>query len=239
MTRLHALLAIAVALLACACSKPITVPPLAQADVGELNAAANFPHERYRLEPGDAIQIRYTHHPELAQDDVVRPDGKINAKLVGPIQVAGLTRGELAKLLVERTSDQVKNPEVIVSVTRYSEKFIYVAGQVARPGTVAYRRGLTPLQAITASGGFRESARYDSVILMRTGGDDEAFVARKLNLLQTTNDGVREPVALAPHDVLFVPRTDIADANIWVRQHLTDMIPLFRGLGVSIPVTAF
>jgi hypothetical protein len=36
-----------------------------------------------------------------------------------------------------------------------------------------------------------------------------------------------------------VPRTDIADANIWVRQHLTDMIPLFRGLGVSIPVTAF
>ena len=48
-----------------------------------MNAAANFPHESYRLEPGDAIQIRYTHHPEMTQDDMIRPDGKINAKLVG------------------------------------------------------------------------------------------------------------------------------------------------------------
>ena len=140
--------------------------------MAEMNAAANFPHELYRLEPGDAIQIRYTHHPELTQDDVIRPDGKINAKLVGPIEVAGLTRAQLGKLLSKRTADQLKDPEVVVSVTRYSEKFVYVAGEVARSGTIPYRRGLTPLQAITASGGFRETARYDSVILVRTGGSD-------------------------------------------------------------------
>ena len=126
-----------------------------------------------------------------------------------------------------------------MSVIRYSEKLVYVTGEVTRPGTLPYRKGLTPLQAITASGGFRDTARYDSVILVRTGGSDKTFIARKLNLAQTTNDGVKEPVALAPHDVVFVPRTEIADANIWVRQHLTDMIPLFRGLGVSIPITAF
>ena len=95
------------------------------------------------------------------------------------------------------------------------------------------------MQAITASGGFRDTARYDSVILVRTGGSEQTFVARKLNLAQTTNDGVKEPLTLAPHDVIFVPRTNVADANVWVRQYLTDMIPLFRGLGISIPVTAF
>ena len=96
MTQRLALLALAAAIVVGGCvSKPITVPPLTEVDMPEMNAAANFPHQWYRLEPGDAIQIRYTHHPEMAQDDVIRPDGKINAKLVGPIEVAGLTRGEL------------------------------------------------------------------------------------------------------------------------------------------------
>jgi len=204
-----------------------------------MNAAANYPHEKYKLEAGDAIQIRYTHHPEMAQDDIIRPDGRINAKLVGPIQAAGLTRIELADLLAKRTADQLKDPEVIVGVTRYGDKLVYVAGEVVRPGTLPYRRGLSPLQAITASGGFRDTARYDSVILVRTGGSDTTFIARKLDLLQAAQAGVKEPVSLAPNDVLFVPRTDIADANVWVRQHITDMIPLFRGLGISIPVSAF
>jgi len=240
MKRISVLLAVALAVLASGCSsKPITVPPLTETDLAEMNATANFPHEVYKLEAGDAIQIRYTHHPEMTQDDVIRPDGKINAKLVGQIQVAGLTKNELGQLLAKRTSDHLKDPEVVVTVTRFSEKLIYVAGEVARPGTLPYTKGLTPLQAITASGGFRDTARYDSVILVRTGGSEKKFIARKLNLAQTTNDGVKEPVALAPHDVIFVPRTDVADANIWVRQHITDMIPLFRGLGVSIPVSAF
>ena len=240
MKRIHVLLAVAIAVLVSGCSsKPINVPPLTEADMTTMTATANFPHEVYRLEPGDAIQIRYTHHPEMTQDDVIRPDGKINAKLVGQIEVAGLTKDELGKLLAKRTSDHLKNPEVIVSVTRFSDKLIYVAGEVARPGTLPYRKGLTPLQAITASGGFRDTARYDSVILVRTGGSEHKFIARKLNLEETTNAGVKEPVTLAPYDVIFVPRTGVADANIWVRQHITDMIPLFRGLGVSVPIGAF
>lgn len=240
MKRVLVLLAMGLASLVSACnSAPITIPPLSEADMAELNAAGNFPEKMYRLEPGDAIQIRYTHHPEMTQDDMIRPDGKINAKLVGQIEAAGLTKNELAQLLEKRTADQLKGPEVVIGVTRYSDKLVYVAGEVARPGTVPYRKGLTPLQAITASGGFRDTARYDSVILVRTGGSEDKFIARKLDLLQTTNTGVREPLALAPHDVLFVPRTNVADGNIWVRQHITDLIPLFRGMAVSIPVTAF
>jgi|SRR5262245_30414426 len=232
MKRTQVMLAIALAALAGCTSPPITVPPLTEADIGAMNAAANFPSEAYRLEPGDAVQIRYTHHPEMAQDDLIPPDGKINAKLVGEIDVTGMTAEQLEQLLVQRTSDQLKAPEVVVSVTRFSEKLVYVGGEVARPGTFPYRRGLTPLQAVAASGGFRDTARVDSVILVR-GGADNKFVARKLNLEQVVTDGVKEPIRLAPHDVIFVPRTDVADANIWVRQHITDMIPLFRGVGVN------
>ena len=227
----------AIAVGGCFSSPPITVPPLTGADVAALTASANFPHEGYRLEPGDAIQIRYTHHPEMAQDDVIPPDAKINAKLVGEIDVAGLTTEELEQLLAKRTADHLKDPQVVVSVTRFTEKLVYVGGEVVRPGTLPYRRGLSPLQAVAASGGFRDTARLDSVILLRTGGSENGFVARKLNLEQVVRDGVREPIALAPHDVLFVPRTEVADANVWVRQHISDMVPLFRGVGVGASPT--
>ena len=233
---LAAILAIAVS--ACS-SKPITVPPLTEADIAEMNAAANFPHEGYRLEPGDAIQIRYLHHPEMAQDDVIPADSRINIKLVGEIDVVGMTTEDLEQLLVKKTSEHLKNPEVAVSVIRFTEKLVYVGGEVGRPGTLLYRKGLTPLQAVAASGGFRDTARTDSVILLRFGSSDHNLIARKLNLEQVVTDGVKEPIPLAPRDVLFVPRTEVADANIWVRQHITDMIPLFRGLGVSIPISAF
>jgi polysaccharide export outer membrane protein len=137
-----AAMVLVIAVSACS-SQPITVPPLTDTDLAEMNATANFPHETYRLEPGDAIQIRYTHHPEMAQDDVIAPDGKINAKLVGEISVAGLTTDELEQLLVKRTSeDHLKDPEVVVSITKFSEKLVYVGGEVARPGTFPYRRRL-------------------------------------------------------------------------------------------------
>jgi protein involved in polysaccharide export with SLBB domain len=228
------ILAAILAIVALGCTTPpIAVPPLTDVDIAEMNAIANFPHEAYRLEPGDAIQIRYTHHPELLQDDVIPPDGKINAKLVGEIDVTGMTTDDLEKLLVKRTSEQLKNPVVVVSVTRFSDKLVYVGGEVGRPGSLVYRRGLTPLQAVAASGGFRDTARVDSIILLRTGGFDNNFIARKLDLEQTTNVGVRERINLAPHDVIFVPRTDVADANIWVRQYISDNIPFFRGVGIN------
>ena len=156
---------------------------------------------------------------------MIPPDGKINAKLAGEIEVVGLTAEEVEELLVKRTSEQLKNPEVLVSVPRFSEKLVYVGGEVARPGSHRYRKGLTPLQVIAASGGFRDTAHAESVILLRTGSSEKTFVARKLNLRQTANVGVEEPVVLAPYDIIFVPRTEVADANAWVRQHITDMVP--------------
>jgi protein involved in polysaccharide export with SLBB domain len=230
---MHAILIAAVALVLTGCTTPpITVPPLSQADIAELNSAANFPHLAYRIEPGDTIQIRYLHHPEMTQEEVVPPDTQINIKLVGEIDVGGLTADQLEDLLVKKTSEHLKNPEVVVSIVRFSPKTVYVGGEVVRPGTLPYRRGLTPLQAVAASGGFRDTARLDSVILVR-GGSEDNFVARKLNLEEVVTDGVREQIRLAPHDVIFVPRTDVADANIWVRQHISDMVPFFRGVGVG------
>lgn len=207
------------------CGTSVTVPALTPTDIPRLEAAANHPHKVYRFEPGDTITISYTFHSDLNQEVVVLPDGKITTHLVGSILVGGLTTIELEKLLVARTSDLLREPAVIVSVTKFAEKTVYVGGEVDRPGTMPYRKGLSPLQAIVAAGGFRPTAQTDSIILVRAAGPDEKFITRKLNLAEVITDGVREPIYLAPQDVLFVPKSAIAEADLWVKQHITDLLP--------------
>jgi protein involved in polysaccharide export with SLBB domain len=239
MTRNRVFVAIAglIAVGLTACGKPITVPPLKAEEVPTITSLGNFPDQIYKIEPGDTIQIRYLYHPEMRQEDIVRPDGKITANLLGEIVVGGMTTRELEAYLTKATADQLRNPDIVVSISKFADKQVFVGGEVTRPGPLPYRKGLTPLQAVIGTGGFKDTARLDSIIIVRFGGKDangkDQIMARKLDLDQVVNDGAKEPINLAPNDIVFVPRTEVANANIWVRQHITDMVPLFRGVGVG------
>jgi protein involved in polysaccharide export with SLBB domain len=212
--------------LLCACGPPITVPPLTLDEVPHIEEIGNYPHATYRIEPGDTLQISYTFHPEMKQDAVVQPDGKISATLAGPLTVGGLTTAEVENLLKEHTSKRLRDPEVVVSISDYAPKSVYVSGEVGKPGLIPYQKGLTPLQAITAANGFQDTAMAESVILVRTGGRGDEIVTRKLNLLETVTDGTKEPLHLAPHDIVYVPKTAIANADLWVKQHIRDLLPI-------------
>jgi protein involved in polysaccharide export with SLBB domain len=215
------------------CGRTITVPLLTPDQVAHVEAVGNYPERNYRLEPGDTLKIAYTFHSDMDQDGtVVQPDGKISATQVGELVVAGLTTAELEKTLVERTSDRLRNPEVVVTISKFSEKRVYIAGEVNKPGSVLYEKGLTPLQAAIAAGGFTEAARLDSVILIRPviNGDP---IARKIDLASVIADGNKELVYLAPHDVVYVPKTAVAEADLWVRQHIIEIVPFFRGTGIG------
>jgi protein involved in polysaccharide export with SLBB domain len=235
MTRLLSAVAAVPVIGLAGCGAPITVPMLSSADVPRLAAAANLPDGPYRLEDGDTIQIRYVFHPELNQDALIRPDGRIHAADVGDIEIRGMTTTDVEKRLVAATSWRLKDPVVSVSVVKYSEKSIYVGGEVGKAGALPYRRGITLLQAIVAAGGFKETARPETVILIRPGQNDQ-FVARTIDLAKVVNDGAPEPLSLAPHDILMVPRSEIANADLWVKQHITDLFPLFRGATMPLPV---
>jgi len=207
------------------CGAAISVPELTKEEVPRMKEAGNFPEHVYRIEPNDTLSIRYPFHQEMDQEAIVEPDGKVMATRIGRLPVAGLTTGELEALLKQKTSDRLKDPEVVVTIRKFSDKTVFVGGEVGKPGTIPYLKGMTPLQAVIAAGGFLATGRLDSVILVR-GTDSEArFIARTLNLEQTIADGSREPLFLAPHDIIFVPRTRIANANLWVKQHIVDLLP--------------
>jgi protein involved in polysaccharide export with SLBB domain len=215
----------------------MTVQPFSAAELAQLrNEAAEIERRGYRIEPGDTLLIKYPFHPEMDQEAMVRPDGSISATGVGAVPAAGLTSVELANQLKTQTSHRLRDPEVVVTISKYGERGVYVGGEVGRPQMLVYRKGLTPLQAVMAAGGFLPTARLDSVILVRPNGGTQPFLARKLDLASVVHKGETEPLVLLPQDVVFVPRTGIANANVWVRQHITDLIPFFRLDVPALPI---
>ena len=105
-----------------------------------------------------------------------------------------------------------------------------------RPGLIAYRKGLTPLQAVADAGGFRETALVESVVLIRSAPQADRFISRTLDLEAVVDEGADQPLELAPRDVLYVPKTRIAQADLWVDQHVTRLFPFIRGTSTSLPL---
>jgi polysaccharide export outer membrane protein len=195
-------------------------------------AASPDPGPEYRIQVGDQLHVRFLYQPDMSEQVPVRPDGRISLAATGEMTVVGLTPTEVEALVVEKTSAHLRNPEVTVIVTNLGEQRVYVGGEVFRPGYVALRPGMTPLQAVLQSGGFTKRAKLTSVLIM-TPGSDGRFSAARVDMEQVVNSGVPERVRLHPDDVLYVPPTWVADMNDVVDLYVRGLIPALPRVGVG------
>jgi len=210
-----------------ACSNPVGHIPELNPEQLRAKSVNQVPTEQaYKLVPYDSITVRFTYHPE--QDPkgpiAIRPDGQITLDATGAVQAAGRTPDELGKEIAAKSSTRLRNPEVLVTVTQYAPRKIYVGGQVKAPGIAQFQGEMTPLQAILDRGGFTTEAQIDSVILIRNTGGPEPIIGR-INVIQGLEDGLPEKITLLTNDILYVPMSGIARADLWVKQHLNDIIP--------------
>jgi protein involved in polysaccharide export with SLBB domain len=186
----------------------------------------------YRIQPGDQLEVKFLYQPEMNAAVPVRPDGRITLETTGEIDAVGRTPAELEETIRVRSADHLRDPAVVVIVTQLGEQRIYVGGEVLRPGYVVMRPGMTPLQAIVHAGGFKDTAQLDSVMLISRAGGGEA-VASRVDMDQVVSEGVPERLQLAPDDVIFVPRTRIANMNLWVDQYIRGLFPTLPRVGAG------
>jgi protein involved in polysaccharide export with SLBB domain len=188
--------------------------------------------DEYRIQAGDELHVRFTFQPEMNEQIPVRPDGRISLATTGEITATGLTPAELERVVARKSEHRLKNPEVVVVVTKIAEQRVYVGGEVLKPGYVTLQAGMTPLQAVVQTGGFRTTAKLDSVLLL-TPGEGGKFSAARMDMEQVVQDGVPERVRLHPGDVVYVPTTWIADMNVVVDQYVRGLIPALPRVGVG------
>lgn len=186
----------------------------------------------YRLQPGDRLNIKFPYHGRHNQELPVRPDGKISLEVTGEIVAEGLTPIELQDVIKERSLKYLKNPEVVVVVTQVGDRRAFVGGEVGRPGYVAVADGMTPLQAVLAAGGFKDTAAKNSVLYIARGSNG-AYQASRVDLDAVVRDGVPETVRLNGNDVVYVPATRVANMNTFVDQYIRKMMPVDSRAGAT------
>jgi polysaccharide export outer membrane protein len=188
--------------------------------------------EPYRIRVGDLLDVRFYKTPELNLDKVpVRNDGKISLDLVGEVQAAGLRPEQLATELVQAYAKELEDPRIAVIVREFGGQ-VFVGGEVGGPASVKYVEGMTALQAIQTAGGFNDKASYENVILMRR--TSERYEGFRLFLKQAlSGDDYTQDVALQPNDVVFVPKSRVANLNMTVEQYITKNIP---AIPISLPI---
>jgi polysaccharide export outer membrane protein len=178
---------------------PVNVPPVGSSAVGP----------EYVIGPGDTIQIFVWRSPELSVTVPVRPDGKISAPLVEDMVAVGKTPSHLARDIETSLKEYVRTPQVSVIVTAPANAFnqVKVIGQVKSPQSLAYRAGMTVLDAILQTGGLTEFAAGNRAVLVRKDENGKE-TRRKLRLNDLVKKGrISDNVDLQAGDVLIVPES--------------------------------
>lgn len=179
----------------------------------------------YQIQPGDELNVSFYLSPEFNEAVTVRPDGKITMRLIGAIQAAGYTPTRLAEQIDKEYGSELRAPHATVRVKNMPNRVVYVEGEVTKPGAIPLAPGMTALQAIADAGGLTPDANDTAVLVRR----DVCGTPQKIDI--ALNKAMSDPASeadagLMPRDILLVPRSGIANADLWVQQHITKLLPI-------------
>ncbi len=190
------------------------------------------PRPEYVIQDGDALGIKFFLNPELNEEVVVRPDGRISLQLISEVVAAGRTPRELGRQLEQLYSSELDRPSVSVIVRSFSSQRVYVDGEVNQPGELEIVGSLTLLQAIARAEGFTELAKVRQLIVIRREADGRP---RTIPVdVRELRQGRDRDLTLKPFDVVYVPRTRIANVNQWIDQYIRKSIPVSFGFRIDV-----
>jgi protein involved in polysaccharide export with SLBB domain len=233
-----AALSLAFAAGACSAASPdvFSPAPRPSADFPNIDYATWSDSEPpYRLYPGDEVDMAVLSAPELNKTMIVQPDGRLNLALAGPVMVADRTISDAEQLISNAYARELLRPDVTLTV-RAAPLTVFVGGEVDKPGIYAMPGDINALQAVIMAGGFHPSAKRSQVVIIRRGPDGRAMM-RTVDLRAGLSDPAADLVPLRRFDVVYVPRTRISEAGLFVQQYFRDVSPVQVGFDYTIGPT--
>jgi polysaccharide export outer membrane protein len=164
---------------------------------------------KYKIGPGDSVQIFVWRYPEVSTTVPVRPDGYITAPLLEDIPASGKTPTELARDLEEALAVYLRDPLVTVIVQGFVGVFpeqIRVLGAATNAKSLRYVDGMTLLDLMIQVGGITQFAAGNRAVLMRfEEGEKKRYTVRLNDLIKDADMSAN--VDLRPGDILIIPES--------------------------------
>lgn len=170
----------------------------------------NFEEIPYTLGPDDVVEIDVQGHPEFSGQYNVTPEGIIQYQYLGDIQVEGLTKNELQEKLTSLLTEYLNEPKVVVRMVQYRSKYVYVMGEVGRPGKYPLNGpSITVRDALIMAGLPNNRAGLRGSYIIRPDGD--TIYKKKIDLCKLLLEGdLSNNYILRPGDIIYVPMLTFA-----------------------------
>jgi polysaccharide export outer membrane protein len=165
----------------------------------------------------------------------VTPAGKIYMPGIGTVCAQGLTLEELRDEIDARYDATIPGVDVTPVLEQRAPRYIYVLGEVGKPGQFTLTGPTTLMGAIAMAGGWTPGANLRQVVVFRRG-EDWRLMATMLDIkgaLYGKRPAPADEIWLNDSDIVVVPKTPIQATDEFIHQYFT------RGLYSLFPQFAF
>ncbi len=165
-------------------------------------------NDNYILQPGDLVDIKVFMESDMDRVLRISSNGTVTYPLIGNVEISGVSLCEAEQKIADKLKYYIKNPQVSMLIKEYSNKTIYVLGQVKKPSAIIMppEKSLTVLEAISSVGGFTDIANTSKVKILRMENGKQKSM--DVDITSITKQGNKSlDVTLQPGDVLFVPQS--------------------------------
>lgn len=173
--------------------------------------------DRYRIGPGDVLDIRILNRPNLSREAVrVEGNGMIRMPLIdGEIQAACRTEGELAQEIATAYKRFYRKPQVDVFIKEYRSKQVAIIGAVNDQSRFELQRRVRLLELLTyAKGPTAKAGQTINIVhstqasLCKSGIEDLAEAYSSYKLSDTLQGNPKANPFLEAGDVVTLPEAD-------------------------------
>ena len=184
----------------------------------EMVAAAKVqPQQVYRFYIGDQLSVSAVNRRELTVTARVDPYGYIAYPYLGQVYVKDLNSQEVAERLMRGLQEGGYYNRVVlnVSLVAAKEQFVYILGEVKKPGPVAITGSIPLLDAIGKAGGQTYDSEMSTVLWIRGSQSPPGVVKLDLKSLgdPRSSDPKIPTLTLIPGDVLYIPDSVIVSVE--------------------------
>jgi polysaccharide export outer membrane protein len=223
----HAILSVLITLSACATTA--TAPNIESAsDAATIRPPA--PAE-FVFGPGDRLSIKVWRHEDMDMEVTVAPDGGITYPLVGRIEAAGLSYGQLVETIETALAEYYTDVSVAVNVEEVSNQKVFILGEVRTPMVLQIENDLSILEALTRTGGIVDDARTDNVLLIRGGLEEPELYTVDVGSIYGQGE-LSQLVYLQRGDIVVVPTKTIANVEKFFRRTQAMLAPFVGGSAI-------
>jgi polysaccharide biosynthesis/export protein len=162
----------------------------------------------YRIGPFDRLLVNVFRVPELSDLEIqVDVSGRVSFPLLGTLEVAGMTPGEMEASLEERLRGRfINDPQVTVNLKEIGSQNVTIGGEVEKPGLYPVIGRMTLMRAVATAAGPTEFARRKDVIIFRTVNNTQYAALYNLKAIERGN--YPDPEVYA-NDVVMVGENEV------------------------------